>query len=490
MIALQSSYSSKRKLLPPLSWLFLVSSLVLIRVFLRGYPLELDEAEQIVLAQDLLPGYPDQPPLYSWLQYLVFKGLGANLLSLALLKSCLLGSCFFCFYYISRCHCRSAIATWCATLAWGIIPAIGYDLLKDNTHSVLALLAACLTWYWFTIPSSVGKKTWYLVLGLMIGIGFLSKFNYFLFLAILLISAISLKEWRLKLIDPAIFLTIITAILLASPYFLWLSKHPQLGLHATYKLVPTTKALWWHGLVALFQSIFFFTAVLLTLAAFLLPIKFSAKQTPFNQLLIRYHLIALLTLLFLLIVLRDFQPRWLIPILFLTPILYCSQLDPVFDLKQKAKRFITLSLIIQFSFIIALIYRSHFSKNRYNQFPLKQLVYSLKSSPIPIKYLIADPFSYWLLGNLKVELSETQSWLLHPGKQFALPKERALVVWYSPTIPSWGSSFFDKADIKWLWDARGRRIAGYIYYDGSRFQSPKKFSTAQSLIMDSHHTMN
>ncbi|WP_019217369.1 hypothetical protein [Legionella tunisiensis] len=61
----KSSYWLER----PAAILFSYSSYSCTSSFLRGNLLELDEAEQVIVAQQLLPGYPDQPPLYSWLQY-------------------------------------------------------------------------------------------------------------------------------------------------------------------------------------------------------------------------------------------------------------------------------------------------------------------------------------------------------------------------------------------------------------------------------------
>ena len=72
----KSSYWLER---PAVILFFLTLLILFIRLFLRGNSLELDEAEQVIVAQQLLPGYPDQPPFYSWLQYLFFKLVGFNL---------------------------------------------------------------------------------------------------------------------------------------------------------------------------------------------------------------------------------------------------------------------------------------------------------------------------------------------------------------------------------------------------------------------------
>ena len=52
--------------------------------------LELDEAEQLLYLQALSLGYGFQPPLYTWLQALVFAFTGPGVFGLALLKAVLL----------------------------------------------------------------------------------------------------------------------------------------------------------------------------------------------------------------------------------------------------------------------------------------------------------------------------------------------------------------------------------------------------------------
>src|SRR6516165_401563 len=50
-----------------------------------------DESDQIIFSQGLALGYHEQPPLYSWLTWAFFRVLGPNLVTLALLKTLILG---------------------------------------------------------------------------------------------------------------------------------------------------------------------------------------------------------------------------------------------------------------------------------------------------------------------------------------------------------------------------------------------------------------
>lgn len=367
---------------PGLCFFLFSLSAFLIRIFLRGSSLELDEAEQVVVAQQLLSGYPNQPPLYSWLQYGVFQLLGVNLYSLALLKYSLLFGSLYYFHKICEIHCLNNRLAWCATLAWVFIPAISLDLLKDNTHSVLALFAACLTWYWFIAPAKLSKLTWYTILGCIIGIGFLSKFNYYLFLGILIISAISLKNYRDKILNPGILLTLFSALLIAGPYFLWLIYHNGNNgnpcSYAIYKLIPNGE-LWWNGPIQLLKTTSFFALPVLIIVALFFPLnRRLQKTTSPGALLVRYHLICLPFLISIILIMgiRDFQTRWLIPILFLCPTLFFSQVQ--WHEKLKTRQFLLLCLLVQFLFLATLVGRSQFNK-KYQQFPLEQIMQSMQN---------------------------------------------------------------------------------------------------------------
>lgn len=99
----------------PLIGLAIFSFLILcIRLFFRGKMLILDESEQLVFAQKLLPGYASQPPLYTWILYFFFQLFGVKLFSIALLKSIFVFVCLYIFYLISRIHCKNSSLAWCA----------------------------------------------------------------------------------------------------------------------------------------------------------------------------------------------------------------------------------------------------------------------------------------------------------------------------------------------------------------------------------------
>ncbi|CEK11206.1 ArnT family glycosyltransferase [Legionella hackeliae] len=442
---------------PAISLLLITTLILLVRILLRGPVLLLDESEQVIMAQNLLPGYPNQPPLYTWLQYIFFQFFGVNLFSVALLKCCLLFGCFYLFYLISQIYCQNNLIAWCALASWALIPSIGLDLIKDNTHSILVLFAACLTWYWFQISHKISNSLWYSCFGVIIGIGILAKFNYVLFFIIFFISAISIGEHRKRLISPYMVLSLIMAGIVTSPYIYWLLKHPDLGFASAYKLSPAGIA-YFQGLIQVIRaSIFFAGPALIALALIFYGTSFERQK---NALLYRYHLLSLpiLVIITLLGGFRHFETRWMVPILFLCPLLYLSRLKNT--LRSKRILFISLCISVQILFFGLLIYNSYSEQTQRKQLSLNQIIQIIKANPDKHDYIVSD--SYWLLGNIATKLSIKKVWLILPSRE-VLPKGRSLMFWTRPQIPYWINLFAQISEItdqKPLVDSETNEVIG------------------------------
>ncbi|STX28240.1 glycosyl transferase [Legionella beliardensis] len=438
--------------------LFFLTAL-LARLYLRSSLLELDEAEQVIWAQQLLSGYPNQPPLYSWLQYCLFQVLGINLISLALLKYTLLLGCLYYYHLICRYYCPNKSLALSATAAWVLISSISMDLLKDNTHSILALLTACMTWYWFITPTK-SINNWYIRLGIVIGLGFLSKFNYLIFLVIFLISTVIQKEYRLKLVNWRILITIACILIIIFPYGHWLMHHYQVGLYSTYKLTPQQKTLFDGFINLLGASIFFIMPVLIS-SYFFFPLAFSYKKTAATDLLLHYHFIyfPILALIILTAGIRNFEMRWLIPILFLSPLLLFSHLKPNSHLTSYTKRFLVFCLLVQLIFLVILSYRSYYGHNKRKSIPIIEIANSHKNNLEQIDSLMSD--SHWLLGNMQLQFKSAQPYLYVINQALQSPSGHALILWEGETIPSWAEALikqFKTNDIRWIKDKKNKKI--------------------------------
>lgn len=454
--------TSKKDFLAAL--LLFTLGLIFLRLFACNQTLGLDEAEQIVFAQELMQGYPGQPPLYTWIQYFIFKVLGTNLFSLSLLKYFLFSSSIYLFYLINRFYFKNNALILCSTFSWMLIPSIGYDLLPHRTHVILALFASCLTWYWFIKPRQVAHWKWYFIFGFIISIGLLSKFNYLLFFIFFLFSAVTVPEYREIILNRFIFITIGTALLLSSPYWFWLYSNSSVGLNAAYKLKLPGKNPW-TGILSLLEVTLYFASPFI-LIQLLFPNasrakkrmfsdkikflfcgklvdlfdskgKFSIKKeifqikacsnnnTPQALLLKRYHwvLFPLLAIILLSIGIYNFKTHWVVPLFFLSPtFLFHILVQKAWDFKS-VKSYLSLCILTQIVFLSVWVLRTPFLAS----FPLDKLIQGIQHEPQKIDSLASD--SHWLLGSLMWRLPMQKGIFICSVNPIEFPNGNTLLVW-------------------------------------------------------------
>jgi hypothetical protein len=414
-----------------LGYILFVGVLCTLRLFFCNQTLGWDEAEQIVFAQQFTAGYPAQPPLYSWLQYFVFQWLGTNMLSLSVLKFSLLFACLYYYHQICRLYCKDRLLSYCATFSWALIPTISVDLLPHRTHSILALLAACLTWYWLVRPSQLAKIQWYLVLGVIVGVGFLSKFNYFLFLTFLLISLSSIKEYRRNFLPAYSLFTLVVALVITTPYWLWLINNTTAGFSATSKLFPSNLNRW-YGLVHLLEALFFFTIPFAIIILFF-PFKRQSFVDKKTSLLLGYHFVAL-PLLFVIAMLggaNDVKPHWVLILFFLSPLAFFSFIDQANYSTSKAKQYIKLCCCVEV--LILGIWIIH--KPSLADFPVQAFADQIKQEKRDIAVLASD--SHWLLGSMMLKLSIPKGVLFDETKTPFVPADNLLMIWRETRSLDW-----------------------------------------------------
>lgn len=446
-----ATFNTHRLLKHPASLILLLFCLILIlfRLHCHGPILELDEAEQIIRAEHLLPGYFSQPPLYSWLQYAVFQVLGINLLSLVLLKYSLVFASLYCYHLICRQYCDKPLIAWCATCTWALIPAMSVDLLKDNTHTILALFCTCATWLSLTAPSRLSPLFWYGRLGIVIACGLLAKFNYILFLLVFLLALLSVPSYRVKMLTWRFLISLSVAAILVFPYAQWLFYHADIGLNSVGKLTPEGKT-FWSGFIGMTKACLLFILPPLFISWLFFSSEFKASfKKDQDKLLKNYHLICLPMLVLLLLSghFTAFETRWLIPIFCLLPLLLFSQLKARTECEgskksmlgrffamvgmaylgeeRRAKNYLIFCLIVQLIIVLSLFYRSNYGHHYLLRRMLLEEVQKIVHSSPGLEKLSSP--SYWLLANLRLQPEANKLPLELLMKDQALP-ERALVV--------------------------------------------------------------
>ncbi len=205
---------------------------IVVRI-LRSPALEVDETQQALFSQYLLLGYGSQPILYTWLQYGLNALMGSSIASLSVLKNVLLfGACVF-FWLTARILLRDKALVNIATLGMLTLPPVFIMSQRDLTHTVLAMLAVSLfTFALFRTlksPSAGG----YVLTGLAIGIGALSKYNFVLIPLGAVIAIALEKDLRQRLFDWRMLLTLGAAAALTLPHCLWVVDHMGLATAQT-----------------------------------------------------------------------------------------------------------------------------------------------------------------------------------------------------------------------------------------------------------------
>lgn len=304
--------------------------LVVIRVSQPG-GLALDEAEQVYSAQRLLVGYDSQPPLYSWLQWLAFKVFGVSLLGLSALKNGLLFTLYLAMFLLAQ-PLIGPMGAAAASASLILFPPIGWESQIDRTHSVLATTIAALALWAYYAMLRRPHMLWRALLGLLLGLGMLAKYNFSIFIAGMMAASLFVPEHRRLVWQREVWVTVLVAVLVVLPHGLWFIGHLDSATADTlYKMGVTDRADGYfervaHGLVELAQGIVTFSALfVLIFAAAARPFwKHARLQTdlPAARFFLWVHAAALACVFALVVAgyLSNLKGRWLQPFLFALPL--------------------------------------------------------------------------------------------------------------------------------------------------------------------------
>ena len=190
---------------------------IVLRTTVSG-AVEIDEGEQLILTQSLRLGYGSQPPLYQWLQTFAFWLLGVNIFALTLTKHLILILTYVFSYATTRAITGDEKTALAAVLTILVLPQLSLESHRTLTHSVLAVSAAAATLWAFVRATQRAKVLDYAWFGLAGAVGVLSKYNFLIFLAGLLVAALSLERFRRPLTSPMVLVSVAVMLALLSPH--------------------------------------------------------------------------------------------------------------------------------------------------------------------------------------------------------------------------------------------------------------------------------
>ncbi|WP_324025796.1 glycosyltransferase family 39 protein [Maribacter sp. BPC-D8] len=303
--------------------------------------LELEDAEQAYYSQWFRWGYDDQPPLYTWLQYGLHSIFGVGKIAFSMLRGLLFAGTLLMLYRFSRLRIKDADASKLAVLALVFIPVYIDFTFRRLSHTSLLCLSIVASYYCIQLLVQ-GKTIFnYLLLGFVVGIGMMSKYNYAFFLVTFGLVALLDKELRAIVFNPKILVSVFISVLLVAPHVYWLlgpdefqsflasSVEEKIGIEEAesgFSLFPIL--IYLKGLFALMFPLL----IIVGLGYFSKTVSFNKRKLNwFAKMLLAQLLV--LGLFFLVFQSQKVETRWLLPLF----IPFVVLLIETIKFKKKAK---------------------------------------------------------------------------------------------------------------------------------------------------------
>jgi 4-amino-4-deoxy-L-arabinose transferase-like glycosyltransferase len=186
----------------------------------------LDETEQMLFSQSLQWGYRFRhPPLITWLSWGTLEATHGSRDAFFLLKYVLMGAGLIAYFAAARIIIRDVKLAALATFALLTTFVMGYLPHIDLMHTVLlATMLAGFLWAAARVISK-GSNGDYLLLGLTIGFGILSKYVFAMLPAAFAIAIIVTPRFRARIRLWPLIGALVLAALIVTPYAHWAAGH-------------------------------------------------------------------------------------------------------------------------------------------------------------------------------------------------------------------------------------------------------------------------
>ncbi len=330
--------------------------------------LRIDEAQQVLFAQWLALGYDAQPPLYNWYQQVFFEIFGTSLLGLAVAKNLMLFLIFAIYVKLADAVLKEKRLVIVAALAFFLSPQLFWQAQRDLTHTTMLMLTGL--WAIYTSVRLLQKPTTlgYVLTGLAVGLGMLSKYNFILILLATLLAVWFHPKGRERIFDRRFLLTIGISFLVFLPHSIWLFDNLQFASDVTLRRMaeeaPESR---WLQILTGIARVLLGSAIVIILPALMLfacrgTRRELERQEPEGSSWLRFFLhyfLALGAVLLVVIIsttMTEVRDRWLLPLVMPFPILGVLWLErKAFDVASFVKKVLPVCLAVMALIPIALI---------------------------------------------------------------------------------------------------------------------------------------
>lgn len=182
-----------------------------------------NDVQEAISAQAWGWGYhPRNPPLHTWLQMASYWFFGTRQIAHIALHYVLLAATYsFAWLVARRLIADRALATL-AALSLMLASPFAFTVFTAWTHTLL-LAALNLATLWIAIRLTNQWRTIdYVQLGIVIGLGFLAKYSYALFLVPLLLAMLTQRDLRAAILNPRFLITLVVAGAVFAPHAIWM----------------------------------------------------------------------------------------------------------------------------------------------------------------------------------------------------------------------------------------------------------------------------
>jgi hypothetical protein len=235
-ITLRSAHNSLDAAVAPRAWALQGPAIFLAAYLLVHFALRLlmaptlgiDDAEQVLFAQDWAWGYRfRQPPLFTWLLLPVSEVTGPGILAVSLVRYALIGL-YLLFFHLTA--LRWVGDRQLAALATGsnvLIYVFAYYAHHDLTHTTMLATMIAMTFYVLARLMERPAALDYLLLGVCFGLGMLSKWNFAFLIAAVTLGLLLVKELRGLVLSRKALLTALAAAATTAPTLIWMYGQGQ-----------------------------------------------------------------------------------------------------------------------------------------------------------------------------------------------------------------------------------------------------------------------
>ncbi|WP_137129070.1 glycosyltransferase family 39 protein [Rhizobium sp. FY34] len=376
--------------------------------------LRMDESQQVFLSQWLTAGYDAQPPLYNWVQRLVFELTQNYVLGLAALKGVVLAAVIATYAKLAHMVLKDRAFTLMATLGLFLTPQFFWQAQRDLSHTTATLLFVNLT-LMATVRTVERPATInYLLLGAAIGLGMLTKYNFALFVAGLAVATVLTRQGRQSLLNWRFALTILIAGLVFLPHAIWLFNHLAVASSVTVARMAEDAGNNSRSLQILIglANLVLMTAIAVAPAVILFGLAFGR---PTLHLVRRPHqwdrfftllptaILMILVVLILATTFTTFRDRWLLPLLQYAPISLCLLLQAAgVDAERGWQRIWRGVIIMALAIPVALLVVGLADKTSHYRKPYGEFTAQLRRE-LPVEPGLIITNDWHTAGNMKAQ---------------------------------------------------------------------------------------